>query len=259
MDAAMEVGLDNEGSFRDGGHVGSEDALDERTKDLEASEMGAPLDGCVPPPSGIVSWWTGDDTFADKEGLNPGVSDGLVTFSAGEVGEAFVLDGADAVAATTNGFPLGSADRTIELWVLCSSFGSYPSVTEMFAQYGTFGTEGAAFALFTYGSPALYWSQWGASFTGGAMTLGAWTHVAVTSAAGKITLFIDGSAVASEALLPYSTPPGTTFFMGGQGPDPQGKVDRLTGRVDEVTIYDRALSQMEIASIYAAGSSGKCH
>jgi Concanavalin A-like lectin/glucanases superfamily len=156
-------------------------------------------------------------------------------------------------------FPLGSADRTIELWVyLRSSFGSYPSLTEMFAQYGTFGTTGAAFALFTYGTPSLYWSQWGSSFTGGSISLGVWTHVAATSASGTITLFQDGRAVASQALFPYDTPAGTTFYIGGQGPDPEQKVDRLTGMADEVTVYNRALSPAEIAAIHAAGSAGKC-
>ena len=36
-------------------------------------------------------------------------------------------------------------------------------------------------------------------------------------------------------------------------------MDRLTGMADEVTVYNRALSQAEIAAIHAAGSAGKCH
>ena len=72
-------------------------------------------------------------------------------------------------------------------------------------QYGTFGITGAAFALFTYGTPALDWSQWGASFTGGSMSLGVWTHVAATSTSGTVTLFQDGRAVASQALFPTTT------------------------------------------------------
>jgi hypothetical protein len=91
------------------------------------------------------------------------------------------------------------------------------------------------------------------------MSIGVWTHIAATSRAGTITLFENGEPVANQALSPYDTPAGTTFFIGGQGLDPQGKMDRLTGMADEVTVYDRALSQREIASIYAAGSAGKCH
>jgi hypothetical protein len=237
----------------------SRDSSDAAAPDGEASR-GDGSTGCVPPPSGIVSWWTGDNTFADLEGRNPGTANGSVAFVAGEVGDAFVFDGASAVTAATNDFPVGDADRTIELWVyLSSSVGIYPSLTEMFVQYGTFGTSGAAFALFTYGTPPLYWSQWGASVAGGSMSTGVWTHVAATSTAGTITLFEDGKAVASGAVSPYDTPAGTTLFIGGQGPDPQGKMDRLTGRADEVTVYNRALSQTEIASIYAAGRAGKCH
>jgi hypothetical protein len=245
----------NDGSFRDGGN----DAFDERAVDTDASHPDD-ASGCAPPPSGIVSWWTGDNTLADQEGRNPGTIEGTVTFGTGRVGDAFVFDGESAVVTATNDFPIGGSDRTVELWVyLSSSFGIDPSLTEMFVQYGTFGTIGAAFALFTYGTPALYWSQWGASFTGGSMSIGVWTHIAATSRAGTITLFENGEPVANQALSPYDTPAGTTFFIGGQGLDPQGKMDRLTGMADEVTVYDRALSQREIASIYAAGSAGKCH
>jgi Concanavalin A-like lectin/glucanases superfamily len=248
------IGVDGGvGSLTDG----SDDAFDARVVDAEVTSDAST--GCVLAPAGIVSWWPAEDTFADLEGRNPGTADGTVTFAAGKVGHAFVLDGASAVFAPTSTFPLGSADRTIELWVyLRSSFGSYPSLTEMFAQYGTFGTTGAAFALFTYGTPSLYWSQWGSSFTGGSISLGVWTHVAATSASGTITLFQDGRAVASQALFPYDTPAGTTFYIGGQGPDPEQKVDRLTGMADEVTVYNRALSPAEIAAIHAAGSAGKC-
>jgi hypothetical protein len=258
-----DVGSD--ASFRDGGadapfRDGSDDDFDEKVADAETSRQADASTGCVPPPSGIMSWWTGDNTLADQEGRNPGTVEGAVTFGTGRVGNAFVFDGASAVLAQTNDFPIGAADRTVELWVyLSSSFGSDPSLTEMFVQYGTFGTTGAAFALFTYGTPALYWSQWGASFTGGSMSIGVWTHIAAKSSAGTVTLFENGEPVASSALSPYDTPSGTTFFIGGQGLDPQGKMDRLTGMADEVTVYDRALSQMEIASIYAAGSAGKCH
>jgi hypothetical protein len=216
--------------------------------------------GCVPPPSSVVSWWTGDDTFADQEGNNPGAAVGPVTFEAGKVGAAFAFNGIDAVRASTNGFPFGSADRTIELWAyLGSTYGAFPSETEMFAQYGTFGRTGAAFAIFTFGTSAIYWSQWGSSFTGGSMRIGAWTHIAATSSAGTITLYQDGTPVGSRSLSPYDTPAGTTIYLGGQGSDPQGKTDHLTGMVDEVTVYDRALSATEIESIYLAGSAGKCH
>jgi concanavalin A-like lectin/glucanase superfamily protein len=260
MDGPADGG--GEASDSDGSSPGSLDSglMDSSPMILDTSTANDSSTGCVAPPTGIVSWWTGDNTFADQQGLNAGAAVGTVTFAAGKVGDAFVLSGMDAVSAATNDFPTGSADRTIELWAyLSSTYGTYPSLTEMFAQYGTFGTTGAAFAIFTYGTSAITWSQWGSGCTGGAVTIGVWTHIAATSSAGTVTVYQNGGAVASIALSPYNTPSGTTFFIGGQGSDPQGKMDRLTGMVDEVTVYNRALSPAEIGSIYMAGSAGKCH
>lgn len=229
------------------------------------SSGGGTSADCLPPPSGIVSWWTGDDTFADVEGRNPGTADGTITFATGKVGSAFVLDGASSVVAATNDFPVGSADRTIEFWAyLSSSFGG-PSpdggaaVQEMFAEYGEDGTAGGTFEVFTWGTPAINWSQWGGDFSGGSMSIGVWTHVAATSTAGTITLFQNGVQVASQALFPYNTPAETMIHIGGVGLAPEGVDHHLTGMMDEVTVYNRALTPAEIASISAAGSAGKCH
>ncbi len=214
--------------------------------------------GCVAPPSGIVSWWSGDGTFADLEGLNPGTANGNITFAVGEVGQAFVLDGTGAVVTPTADFPVGASDRTIELWVNLTSLGGDPSPEEALGEYGTLGTVGAAFSIYTRGTPTLTWSQWGSSIGGGSMSIGTWTHVAVTSTGGTIALFENGTQVATQAIVPYDTAAGTTFDIGGHGVDPQGNTERMTGMVDEVTVYNRALSQSEIASIYSAGSAGKC-
>jgi hypothetical protein len=226
--------------------------------DIEGSAEAAV--GCIPAPSGIVSWWTGNGTLADLKGLNPGTADGTVTFAAGMVGQAFVLDGSGAVMTPTTKFPVGSADRTIELWVnLTSSLGT-ATLQEMFFSYGSPGTDGSVFAALTWGTPLIYWTQYGASFSGGSMSVGVWSHIAATSESGTITLYQDGVAVGSQAVLPYDTASGTNLYIGGNGlVDPSGLTERMTGMADEVTVYNRALSAVEIASIYAAGSAGKCH
>ena len=54
-------------------------------------------DRCVPTavaaPSGLVSWWTGNNTAADAIGGNTATLYNGTTFAAGEVGKAFSFDG----------------------------------------------------------------------------------------------------------------------------------------------------------------------
>lgn len=44
----------------------------------------------------------------------------------------------------------------------------------------------------------------------------------------------------------------------GRIPGPTGDIRRMDGELDEVSIYNRALSPQEIAAIFAAGQAGKC-
>src|SRR5438034_1135151 len=54
--------------------------------------------GCVPPPSGLVSWWQGEGNASDRAGTNNGTITGNVTFGPGLVGQAFVSDGVNGSA-----------------------------------------------------------------------------------------------------------------------------------------------------------------
>ena len=61
---------------------------------LTASQI-ASAQGCVPPPTGLVSWWPGDENANDIVGQNNGTLRGGATFIAGEVGQSFSFNGVD--------------------------------------------------------------------------------------------------------------------------------------------------------------------
>jgi hypothetical protein len=48
-------------------------------------------------PSGLVSWWSGDKTASDVQGINNGVLKNGAGFTRGMVGPAFLFDGVDDV------------------------------------------------------------------------------------------------------------------------------------------------------------------
>jgi Ca2+-binding RTX toxin-like protein len=207
----------------------------------------------VPVPAGILSWWAGDGDASDLVGPNNGTLNNGVTFQQGESGDAFRIHASgDFVSAPTTNLPTGHADRTMELWV---KFNSFPTSGESFiAGYGRFGTFNSTYQLGASGSQ-LFFSQWGGGLSGPSLQTGQWYHIAVTNVGNNITLYANGSAVASRSLT-LNTASGTQFVI-GRIPGGLGNARRLDGEVDEVSVYNRALSAAEIQSIYLAGANGK--
>src|SRR4051812_29598570 len=74
-------------------------------------------------PSGILSWWAGDDSAADLAGPNAGTLNNGVSFAQGEVADGFTFNGSNYVSAGTSGLSIRGSDRTMELWVKIDAFG----------------------------------------------------------------------------------------------------------------------------------------
>jgi hypothetical protein len=202
--------------------------------------------------SGAVAWWTGDDNSLDIIGTNHGTLLNGPSFTPGKVGQAFWFDGIDdQFSAPTTGLPVGSSDRTIELWAKIESFNS--GGQNLVAGYGQFGLVNAAYELTILTSDKqIYWTQYGQSFGGGgALQVNVWYHIAVTSSSGFTRLYLNGAEVANGS-APFSTTPSKDFYLGFLD-----NSSRLRGAIDEVTVYDRALSPDEILAIYSAGAAGK--
>ena len=210
----------------------------------------ANVEGCIEPPAGLVSWWPGDGNVDDIQGENDGMLIYGATFAPGMVGQAFSFNGSSRVSASAAGLPTGDSDRTMALWVKANTFFDGEA---FFAGYGKFKSYNQTYDLGTAGN-TLFFSQWGGAIFGPALQTGRWYHVAVTNTGTKVKLYLDGKLVASGD-LPINTPGGTKLFMGSL-PDEPAK--RLDGLVDEVEIYNRALTAAEIRAIYQAGSKAKC-
>lgn len=214
-------------------------------------DVGTGDGGCLPAPNGIVSWWPGDDDPDDIVGPNTGtlVSGG---YGPGVVNDAFSFDGGGYLQAPTSGLPTGTADRTLELWARVDDL---VVVEGFFAGYGHFGANDATYQLGDR-LGQVYFSQWGKAIFGPDVPLGTWQHVAAATTNGVTTLYLNG-AVVGTATLPLSTPPSSTFYA-GRIPGNLGDSRQLVGSVDEITLYDRALSIDELQAIVDAGVAGKC-
>ena len=82
---------------------------------------------------------------------------------------------------------------------------------------------------------------------------GTWTHLAMTYDGTALRLYVDGVADRSTGATGAITSTTDPFRIGGYGTGPW----TMNGRVDELSLYSRALSPGEIKSISDAGSAGK--
>jgi hypothetical protein len=202
----------------------------------------------VAAPSGLVSWWTGNNTAADVKGVHNGTLVGGATFAPGKVGQAFSFDGINDTVTLAGAFG-GGPEATLEAWVKTTGTNSdlqaIISATEsqfVHLQLASFGNNVAYTDGTTVGLPFIPQTP-----------TDTWRHVAFTIKSGDSHLYVDGNLVGSSAVT-YSTLSPTSTFRIGSG---YTGARFFKGQIDEVAYYDRALNVDEVQSIYRAGSGGK--
>ena len=74
---------------------------------------------CTPAPVGLVSWWNADGNALDSRSRSNGTLQNGAGFTAGQVGQAFNFNGANAVSvADTPSLDFGTnADLSVEAWI----------------------------------------------------------------------------------------------------------------------------------------------
>src|SRR5262249_52825298 len=85
-------------------------------------------------------------------------------------------------------------------------------------------------------------------------------HVAYVKDGSNLRFFVNGSPAGvtnrwTTALDTSGAAIGATVQLGGNN----STQSFFAGRIDELSLYNRALSSNEIASIYGAASTGKCY
>jgi hypothetical protein len=248
-----------------------------------ASRFQGGAESCVEPPAGLISWWPGDGDAYDVWAGNNGQLLNGTTFTAGRVGWAFSFDGIDDnvfIGNPTN-LQLSQSDYTVDAWVNFTSLTAPPG-------YGFCDGPGCDFTIVSkmgldeYGEPnrngwrLLKQSNNRLWFIAGVtgnfaypgapnviqstneVTAGEWYHVAAVKTSQTISLYVNGELQESKPLpLDYRDDDLADVVI-GYYPAEAARPSFMYGLIDEVEIFNRALSASEIAAIYNAGSAGQC-
>jgi uncharacterized repeat protein (TIGR01451 family) len=221
-------------------------------------------------PANLTGWWSLDGNASDRTGTNDGQLLGGPAFRAGLVGQALSFDGIDdqveVRAAPALNVGLG-AGFTLELWINPSDLQAQQPLLEWVNQQGNLGVHfwlsqaapagggpGCLFAnLIDTGNSSHHITT-----AGGLIRTSVWQHIALTyeRASGQGTIYLNGQVIGSQQMgtfVPLTAPPLNLSFGRRTG---SGFL--YSGAMDEVSLYDRALSAAEIGAIVNAGSSGKC-
>ncbi len=241
--------------------------------EVQGLAQRTPSTNCVAAPSGLVSWWPGEGNANDAVDSNNGTLFSGTTFMTGKVGQAFSFDGTNSAVVIAASSNLAFQSLTIEGWILpldletprpIVEYGNATGLSSVDFWYnvgpGISPLHGGLYGIFRAANSSAYVDLGSAP---GLLVSNQWSHVAVTYdyAQSIVTLYHNGQAVGvTTSTVPVQP---QSFMNVNIGYRPVGSSDLWGGRrhlggLDEVSIYNRALSASEIQAIYNSGSGGKC-
>ena len=201
---------------------------------------------------------------------NAGFADGLVSpaFSFDGANSGVLIGGTGCYGCIEGGLTNVQNNFTIEFWANPSA--SRPSTPEITSSLG--GVDGQRYAVYpsmggwqlagvgvSVGTNGISVVEHGGNYMPTVLVWDApvsgWTHVALVYENKQPRLYVNGSLVriglSGARALVYPS----TFLGGNPGAVHYGIYQ---GLLDEVSIYNRPLTDAEIAAVWLAGSSGKC-
>ncbi len=221
------------------------------------------------PPStnGLIGYWAFDEERADAAADSSGHSyTGTLStiirpvWSAGKVGGSLRFDATDNDMDDTDDprvtigrtFDVSGPSFTMSAWINPTDFTDWRSILskrdgasapdQMRFELGLSLSTGKVFLLqpaaplnFTYAPPP-----------------GAWTHIALVASTTDTKLYVNGTLNETLGAFTLGTKANANAAIGATGEEgPSGDNDPFKGSIDEVRVYNRALSGSEIADIYS--------
>lgn len=217
-----------------------------------------PPAACVQSPNNLVSWYQGEQNALDSRSNNHGTNNGA-TFANGRVGQAFSFDGVDDYVATPDDNSLDiTGDLTLEAWVRPAQIQA--GEVTLIDKRDT-ANSNINYVLFLRNGELRFASRTGGGAfsengSGVILTAGVFTHVAATIQNGSFIFYINGTAGNAQVAPVTRTASTGRLIIGAT--ETSSLSGFFNGLIDEVSIYNRALSATEISSIVNAGQSGKC-
>ena len=228
-------------------------ALDKRCNPI-------PEPGCVMPPSDMHCWWTFDETSgttaADIIGGHDGIHYNNPSPAVGMVAGALSFDGVNDYVEATVGASHDYTNLTIDAWIKPNTVSSDMVIVDYGNSLYGLSLEGDELRFYTQVDTLSY----APISTNANIQAGVWSHVAVTAdtASGSFRWYVNGNLV---DVLPIYNANSSYYYSTSKweiGSLNSGTGYQFDGLIDELEIFERALSEAEIQGLFNAGPAGKC-
>jgi hypothetical protein len=210
----------------------------------------------APPTSGLVSWWRGDGNANDSADGNNGIAINGAGYSAGISGSAFIFDGINdhvRIASSAN-LRITSA-ITVGAWVYRRSTGSFDEIISKWDAVAV-NQRGYTMTILPSGPASFGVSPAGFSASTAVATttsvpLNTWTHVAGVYNGSSLSIYLNGLLAGQTAYSGGIFSGTDDLAIGGVvgGVGIGSGISFFDGGIDEAVVYNRALSEGEIATL----------
>jgi hypothetical protein len=217
----------------------------------DGTGTGGPNPGPGTPGADGIHFYPLDGTTEDAVGNNDATLVGGATIAGGKNGQGVALNGSGQYVDTGAALLDTSGNYSASAWVkLNKADGAFQTVVSQD------GDRDSAFFLQCSGQD----QRFAMSFTGlralspTKPNPGQWYHLTGVrdAAKGELKLYVDGQLVAAKSACSLdSTSTGNTVI--GRAKFGGNQVDFLDGTVDQVHVYDRALTDAEVRTLYDSG------
>jgi hypothetical protein len=212
---------------------------------------------------GLAAYYKFDGDATDSSGHGHHGTVYGATLTAGISGGAYSFDGVDDyISADATGLPTGA--RTVALWFYANTVANHPGLlgyggqicgTSWIMDVNNRGTYPPCFQMQGHcESNEIDWPY-------DTPPVGAWYHFAVTTDSAGTTMYVNGEMkVANDTFVHNTYVDGTDLAIGvivdphGVAPYCDVNTCYSSGVIDEVRIYDRALSGDEVQQLALAGA-----
>ena len=202
-----------------------------------------------------TNWTTGQETDSSGNGNNGQFANTSASSAVtGKIGQAAQFNGTNQyIYGSWATLALGTGDFTVSLWVDPSSFASEAGLFDTALLNGDGRRDNAMVLVQNASTGSLrIFSQgsYGAS-TNGALKLNSMNHVVITRTGTTIHFYINGSLDSTTETL------NTNLTFGGEviGRYADSPAGYFTGSIDDVRVYGRALSTLEVQTLYGVGTA----
>jgi hypothetical protein len=215
-----------------------------KPKATKPPEAAAPLAAVSP---NLVSRWPGEGNANDVVSGHNGILENGLGFAPGRFGKAFSFNGHQYVSIPFNAaFDFSPGDRfTVSAWVQPKAVGSYQAILVKAPPGGPW-----EWGIIIDPQNHFYTGRDAHDVAQSTTTIqkGKWYHVAVTYQSGALMMYVNGVLENQATGVSVGQSLGG-LALGHKGDTelPKEDPDWFTGLIDEVRLYNRALTAPEIA------------